>query len=280
MGNIVGFTPFSFSSKKTQNDTVGLLKAVGGAGGILGAGADMTADILAELLAWYEMWVNPEKIDMQYQFVQSVKQTAGAIATFHYRRQSINMSVSGKTGWILNPTANTNGQFENYASALLKQGKVKKSIQTSAKGFIRQVGLPGQLPGVHDVPELAQSQGKPLGAARIKDRSDNSARQFLERLRGIADEPMYYVDLFGVEHYNTKYIKIYTKQYPKGVICEGYYTGFNIPEGKDDKQTIDYNFSFVVENLKPISEAQKILGKYAGARQGTGSAVRSVSGFF
>ena len=270
MAGSPGYTPFSFSSKKTQDNTVGLLNLVPGMGGVLGS---ITTDILSQLLAWYEMWVNPEKIDMKYQYVQATKQTAGALITFHYHRQNINMSVSGQSGWILNPTAGINSQYKDAATKYLQDGNIGKSIATSVRGTMKQVGIPGASPHVGNF-----SQGAPIGAARSKDRYNNSARIFLQRIRDIANEPMYYVDIYGVEHYNTKYIKIYTKQFPKGVICEGYFTDFSIPESKDDCETIAYSFSFVVENLAPISAAQQILGKYAGKATGTGSVIRSVTG--
>jgi len=96
----------------------------------------------------------------------------------------------------------------------------------------------------------------------------------------MAEEPMYYMDLNGIEHYNIKYIKIFTKQFPYGVICEGFYKSFVIAESKDDYQTIPYSFTFEIENLRPISASQQILSKKAGQLTGTGSAIRSVTGGF
>ena len=106
------------------------------------------------------------------------------------------------------------------------------------------------------------------------DNTNNSPRKFLSRLKGIADEPMYFVDSQGIEHYNIKYIKIFTKQFPTGLICEGYFTKFHIPESANDVQTISYNFDFVIENQTPVTYLDTKLSMY-GTR-GQGSAIGSV----
>ena len=88
---------------------------------------------------------------------------------------------------------------------------------------------------------------------------------------------MYYIDSNGIEHYNTKYIKIFTKQYPDGVICEGYFTSFNIPESKDDPQSIAYDFEFIIENMRPVTLIQRLLGMFAGHGSILGDATRMIS---
>jgi hypothetical protein len=88
---------------------------------------------------------------------------------------------------------------------------------------------------------------------------------------------MYYIDKNGIEHYNTKYIKIFTKQYPDGLICEGYFTSFNVPEASDDAQTVSYNFEFVIENVKPVTLIQRMVGMFAGHGSLLGDMARSVS---
>lgn len=93
-------------------------------------------------------------------------------------------------------------------------------------------------------------------------KTQNSPRIFLKRLRDIANEPMYFVDWGGVEHYNAKYIKIFTKQYPDGVICEGYFTNFNIPETGEDAQTIEYSFQFIIESMKSVKALQNMAGMF------------------
>jgi len=95
---------------------------------------------------------------------------------------------------------------------------------------------------------------------------DNSPRIFLQRLRDMAEEPMYFVGLDGIEHYNTKFIKIYTKQYPNGVICEGYFVDFEVPESGEDAQTIDYTFNFTIESLTPMSILQDLAGMFANSK--------------
>lgn len=113
-----------------------------------------------------------------------------------------------------------------------------------------------------------------------KDNKDsNSPRVFLRRLRDLADEPMYFIGLDGVEHYNTKYIKIYTKQYPAGMVCEGYFTKFDVPESGDDSITVNYSFDFNVESMKPITYLQKLAGMF-GSKGGNalGKTIRAVPG--
>lgn len=267
------YVPYSFSSKRTQERTVGLLKYIPGMSGALGSS---TMEMLADVLAWYEMWINPEKVDWKYEFIQSTRPSAGSMVTFHYRRKNITMSVSGTTGWILNPSADSSGQYEDMTQSLLQGGNIMDAVKNAARGLGHDLNIPG----VADDPTIAKNMSRPYGASRTKNAQNNSARKFLTRLRDLADEPMYYTDLYGVEHYNVKYIKIYTKQFPKGVMCEGYFTDFVIPESKDDMQTINYSFTFMVENFTPISQAQSVLGKYAGQMSGTGSALRGASGLF
>ena len=111
------------------------------------------------------------------------------------------------------------------------------------------------------------------GAGRAKklasDNTNNSPRQFLSRLKGIADEPTYFVDSQGIEHYNIKFIKIYTKQFPTGLICEGYFTKFTIPESADDVQTITYNFDFIIENQTPVTYLDTKLSMFGTRGQGS-----------
>jgi hypothetical protein len=115
-----------------------------------------------------------------------------------------------------------------------------------------------------------------MGKQSRLNKLNNSPRKFLQRLRDIADEPMYYIDDEGCEHYNIKYIKIFTKQYPYGVICEGWFRSFEVPESADDLQTISYAFEFVVENMKPDTILQRVAGMFSGI----GSAAGGVAGLF
>ena len=55
---------------------------------------------------------------------------------------------------------------------------------------------------------------------------------------------------------------IYTKQYPDGVVCEGYYTAFNVPETGEDAQTVDYSFDFTVEKMTSVLALKKMLGMF------------------
>ena len=48
---MAGFTPFQFSSKKLQDDTIGGTLGIKVSGGL--------GDILSSAFSWYEMWINP-----------------------------------------------------------------------------------------------------------------------------------------------------------------------------------------------------------------------------
>ena len=218
-----GFTPFQFSSRKIQVQTTQL-------GGLIPD--NPISSLLNEATTWYEMWINPEKVNLSRPYQNKKQHTAGSIVTYHYRPDTIQLSVSGVVGWIaLNPQESDPSIF-NLASTV--------STRNSQK---------------------------------------NSPRVFMKRLREVADDPMYFIGTDGVEHYNTKYIKIYTKQYPGGVICEGYYTKFDVPESGDDPQTINYSFEFVVESLKPITLLQKVMGMFGGKTGSLiGGSIRSIPG--
>lgn len=211
--NARGFTPFKFSSRKTQVNSSQL-------GGLIPN--NPVSDLLNESMSWYEMWINPSKVNLSRQFQQQKQHTAGSIVTYHFRPDTWEMSVSGFCGWI----------------AILPFEQPQGLLTTSPKKIFADPA------------------------------KNNSPRVFLNRLRDIAQEAMYFVDLNGVEHYNTKYIKIYTKQFPNGMICEGYYKNFNIPEDSEDAQTIAYDFTFTVENFAPITALQKMSGMFGGGQLG------------
>lgn len=173
--------------------------------------------------SWYEMWINPEKVSLSRQFQVREVHTAGSIVAFHYRPQTIKMHVEGAVGWI------AKGPFDENSTA---------SLFTNMSSSQSTVGL-------------------------TSNSSDNSPRIFLKRLRDLAEDPAYYLGTDGVEHYNIKYIKIYTKQYPQGVQCEGYFTKFDVPESGDDAQTITYNFDFTIESLSAITDMKNILGMFS-----------------
>ena len=219
-----GFTPFQFSSRKIQVQTTQL-------GGLIPD--NPVSSLLNEATTWYEMWINPEKVTLARAFQYKQQHTAGSIVTYHYRPNTIQMSVSGVVGWIaLNPQESDPSIFNLLSTT---------ASRTSQK---------------------------------------NSPRVFMKRLREVAEDPMYFVGTDGIEHYNVKYIKIYTKQYPSGVICEGYFNKFDVPESGEDAQTINYSFEFTVESLKPITLLQKVTGMYGGTTGSlVGGSIRSIPGF-
>lgn len=225
-----GFTPFQFSSRRIQIQTTQL-------GGLIPD--NPVSSLLNEMTTWYEMWINPEKVNISRTYQNRKQHTAGSIVTYHYRPETLLMSVSGVVGWIaLNPQEQDPSIFN--------------SLTSSRKPFTKEA---------------------------VRNSQKNSPRVFMKRLREIADDPMYFIGTDGVEHYNTKFIKIYTKQYPGGVICEGYYTKFDVPESGEDPQTINYSFEFTIESLKAITALQKVMGMYGGKKGAlAGSSIRSIPG--
>jgi hypothetical protein len=256
---MAGLTPFQFSSKLLQNQSTS---------GLLGINIGGTAGgLIQSTFAWYEMWINPEKVDISTTYQQKKQHTAGSIVTYHYRADTPTMSVSGQCGWIMTRSqlenANVADQFVaglGYQHQPKSTDPNKKKFWTQGKDFFKFKGQ--TFPGQRRAEKLAS------------DNTNNSPRQFLSRLKGIADEPMYFIDSQGIEHYNIKFIKIFTKQFPTGVICEGYFTKFSIPESADDVQTITYNFDFIIENQVPVTYLDTKLSMY-GTR-GQGSAIGSV----
>lgn len=225
-----GFTPFQFSSRRLQINTTQL-------GGVVPN--NPFSSLLNESTTWYEMWINPEKINLSRQFQVREQHTAGSIVAYHYRPQTTRMNVSGVVGWIgLNPQEEDKSMF-NFVDV---SGKGKVSFQDKGK-------------------------------------NKNSPRVFMRRLRELAEDPAYFIGTDGVEHYNTKFIKIYTKQYPRGMLCEGYFTKFDVPESGEDSQTINYSFEFVVESMKPITQLQKVAGMFGGKSSASiGSSIRTIPG--
>ena len=226
MPNARGFVPFHFSSRKLQQDLTSL-------GGLL---MNPVTNLINSTMSWYEMFINPEKVSIKQNIIQKKQQTAGSVVTYHYRPDVYVMNVSGVCGWILNP-----------------QYPYKSEKEQNAFGF-RAQGAEYEHARYQTYLDKNSYQTNPA--------QNNSPRVFLTRLRTIAQEPMYYVDQDGVEHYNTKFIKIFTKQYPDGMICEGYYTNFNVPESSEDLQTITYDFEFAIERMIPVSELTKITGMF------------------
>ncbi|HRZ18866.1 MAG TPA: hypothetical protein P5136_02305 [Methanofastidiosum sp.] len=226
-----GFTPFQFSSRHLQMSTTQL-------GGLVPD--NPISSLLNEATTWYEMWINPEKVNLSRSYQNKRVHTAGSIVTYHYRPEVTIMSISGVVGWIaLNPQQEDTSVFTQVTN--LGKAINKNSTETNK----------------------------------------NSPRVFMKRIKDVADDPMYFLGTDGVEHYNTKYIKIYTKQYPSGIVCEGYFTKFEVPESGEDAQTINYTFEFVVEIMRPITELQKVSGMFGGMGGNVaGSTIRSLPGFF
>ena len=243
-----GFSPFQFSSRMTQMNT-------GQLGGLLPG--NVISDLVNERYAWYEMWINPEKVDISRQFQQKRQHTAAAIVTYHYRPEVEIMKASGVCGWIaIEP----------------QKDKDDRSLGFSSKASKKDWAI-------LNVSQIWKKSS--YDASKLNPAKRNSPRIFLERLRNIATEPMYFVDLQGLEHYNIKYVKIFTKQYPDGMICEGYYTDFDVPESGEDAQTVNYSFTFVIERKVPVKDLKEMLGMFGttpALAKGSLSAIPGISG--
>jgi len=255
---MAGFTPFQFSSKMLQEKTTsGLL------GGISFKGT--FADMLHSAFSWYEMWINPEKVNISSSYIQKPQHTAGSIVTYHYRQETPKMSVSGQCGWVLRQSQKKSNQLWNF--------NVREGTDDSKPWYKRGWNVNSDF-NKRNLKDRLGTNAPPVRVG-ASDNFDNSPREFLSRLKEIADEPMYFLDAMGVEHCNIKFIKIYTKQFPEGVICEGYYTKFDIPEEAGDAQTIAYSFEFTIERITPISFLDKKLSMLGDKAKGVGSMLRS-----
>jgi len=232
-----GFTPFQFSSRMTQTNTSLM-------GGLIPS--NPISDLVNETIAWYEMWINPQKLSLKRDYIRKQQHTARAIVTYHFRPDTYKMSVSGVCGWIMiNP---------------------QKDKDDRSLGFTN----PKNLGHFNDYWKKENVKMNPA--------TRNSPRIFLNRLRDIADEPMYFVDLEGIEHYNIKYIKIFTKQYPEGMVCEGYYTSFHVPEEGDDAQTINYDFEFIIERMVSVTAMKEMLGMFSSGNTYTKKTLSALPG--
>jgi len=256
---MAGLTPFQFSSGKRQYEVLLGLKPTNTAAGIL-------ADSITDLIGWYEMWINPSTMNKQSKFKQTQQHTAGAIVNFFYRPEYTVMSCQGKVGWLRIHSVLEEAQ-SNAISNLLKgdlsltDSQSGKSAITSAKEELNKVSTtPWNMKSSHS------------------NRFNNSPLQFLKRLQGMALDPMYYIDNEGVEHYNPKYIKCFTQEYPDGVIYRGYFDNFVVDENVENGETIAYSFVFVIQSETPVTLVQRVLGAYAGFGSAVGDAASLASG--
>ena len=258
---MAGLSPFQFSSNKLQSSkTFGIpfLKS-----GFVG-------DTLQSLLSYYEMWINPENVTITQPFQQTKQHTAGSIVTYHFRKDVATMSVVGKVGWIAIQSVMEEARDSVMNAAMQGiTGKKVTAFNKTAKNL-----------NITDLNSPLRQAIDPTQRKGASSRLNNSPRLFLDRLKNLANEPAYYMDKSGIEHYNVKYIRIYTKQFPNGVTCEGYFTDFVIPETQDDAQTISYSFNFVIENIKPVTLIQRLAGMFSDAGSAVGDAVGAVGAFF
>lgn len=248
---MAGLTPFQFSSNKLQNAT-SLHSSTDP------INKDLISDTYGSLTAWYEMWVNPQTLTMRKPYLQQTEHTVGAIVTHHFRRDLAIIEVKGVAGWVA--IESDMDKLQNSAMSMLRNPKnfkknVSKGWKTTKSQFSKNVN--SFKDGLNPFNDNINPQGGKSSTV------NNSPRKFLERLRDLADEPAYYYDRQGREHYNAKYIKMYTKQYPDGVICEGFFKEFFVPESEEDVQTIPYSFTFIVQNQEPVTLIQRVAGMFA-----------------
>lgn len=159
--------------------------------------------------------------------------------------------------------ANLAATKSNYEAAAQKYKNLSKGLSTSAKNLASSYSLKNI-----KKPSTYLKSGH-------SNRINNSPSLFLSRLKETADEPMYYIDKDGVDHYNPKYIKMFTKQFPDGVIYEGYFQSFNITE-TPDFETVTYDFRFVAEKKTPVTFLQRVLGMYSGYTSVAGDALNAI----
>lgn len=260
---MAGLTPFQFSSRKIQESrAIGPLGSTMG-GGMFGSGG-LAGETYQTLLSWYEMWLNPSGVDIQYTYKQNTQHTAAGIVTFHYRKDLATMKVSGAAGWVA-----IQSDIEMIQDGLF--GLLRGNLGSRRSGH--ESGISG---GLSRFGKDFMKGINPFKNDMSSNRLNNSPRKYLQRIQDLANEPTYYVDNAGRDHYNTKYIKIFTKAYPNGMICEGFFKDFHIPESAEDTQTINYDFTFVIENFKPVTLLQRVAGMFAGAT----SAIGDLAGIF
>ena len=250
---MAGLTPFQFSSHKLQNAA-----SISSATDPLKK--NLISDTYQSLVAWYEMWINPQSLTIRSPYLQQTEHTVGAIVTHHFRKDLAVIDVKGVAGWIA--IQSEMDKLQQDATEILRNPlhpvRAFKSTKSKMKSSFKQAKSSFK-------DEINPFNGSKSRNSGKSSTLNNSPRKFLERLRDLADEPTYYYDKEGREHYNAKFIKMYTKQYPNGIICEGFFKEFVIPESEEDVQTIPYNFTFIVQDKQPVTLIQKVAGMFTPA---------------
>ena len=255
-------TPFQFSSNKLQyTNSVGTGMQPSGNTSNTG----LLGDAAQTVMSWHEMWVNPSQVKTTTPYIQSTQHTAGSIVTFHYRPDLTQLSVSGFVGWVAIQSDIEAMQSGMFGLLRGDTAGLKNSVTGATDSITSGLKLQNN-----------QRTGDDLTKGSRINKLNNSPRKFIKRLKDLADEPMYYLDSDGREHYNIKYIKMFTKQFPNGIICEGFFKVFEVPESADDAQTIQYQFEFIVENMKPVTLLQRVAGMFSGI----GSVAGGAAGLF
>ena len=253
---MAGLSPFQFSSNKLQN-----MNSVSDATNP--TQRSLLSDTVGTVTSWYEMWINPTNLTITDSFIQTTEHTAGAIVTYHYRKDLGVMDVKGVAGWVM-----IKSDMDAIRDAALEALRHPLSTIRNPRNYLR--GVTDSIGSARD--SIIDGLNPFNNNSGPSNKVNNSPRRFLERLRDLAYEPTYYFDSQGREHYNAKYIKMYTKQYPDGIICEGFFKNFIVPESADDVQTINYSFTFVIQDMQKVTLIQKIGGMFSpvGSLAGAG----------
>ncbi len=211
---------------------------------------------LAETGRWFEMYINPEAIGLSTKIIQVKTHTKRAIVTTHWRNDHQDMRASGKSGWILKPSILQQSIQDGIHDILHPNASATSNL--SLKDYAKK--FPDQI--TQDINNIT-SKNPNIGKLNLLNTKPLNLtitpRDFVNNLKQIALEDMFYIDQNQIEHYNSKKIQIYTKTFPLGVTLNGYFTDFNIPEKADDSQVISYDFSFVTESSDDSSQNTNFL---------------------
>jgi hypothetical protein len=181
---------------------------------------------LNETGRWFQMYINPTELAFTNTPMQSVTHTKGAVATTHWRNDLVKITAKGASGWILKESM-VQSITQDLIHDVINGGDAVKTLKKYGQTILNVPQSSFNLSGFNN--------------------ANTTARSFLKSLTDIALEDMYFTDNDGIEYYNQKKILVYTKQFPLGLIINGYFTNFVVPETAQDGQVINYSFNFTSE---------------------------------
>lgn len=195
--------------------------------------------------SWYVMWINPESVQINFGPPQSNQvQTRNGFAVVHWYNKLATISFSGQSGYVL---------WESARVQTPGSGSVLDALAKSFTDTFSQQNILKMWNGANASERAGLTLEQP-----------QDPRDFINKLRTVVLSPMYYYDRNGFEHYNSKKLLVYTKQYPAGVTLDGFFNSFDIGEKATDNWTIPYNASFTVERgligSNPLDDLINTLG--------------------